>query len=163
MNYFRLVHLFLRRTSTCLEIATVIDIAVMVPECRPLLPRHSMIPHPPTIAPSWQDPICRLPYHLISVSGHDTPNTILCPKARKDYHKDCYICTLIWAGSWFEFSYPCYPCLPCACDNLQTPPPTDLHSSTYFAAECLALTVQPPRLNNPHYTRTTPQTIPILT
>jgi hypothetical protein len=56
-----------------------------------------MIPHPPAIAPGWQDPSSRLPYHIISVSGHDTPNTTLCQKGEKnDYHKGCDTYTLIW-------------------------------------------------------------------
>jgi hypothetical protein len=85
----------LRSTSTCLAIATVIEIAVMVPECLPCFcgRRNSMIPHPPATAPGWQDPIRRLPYHLISVSGHDTPNMTLCQEAgeKKDYHKDSHL------------------------------------------------------------------------
>ena len=53
---------------------------------------NSMIPHPVTITPGWQDPIGRLPYHVIPISGHDTPNTTLCQKVKKnDYHKDCDI------------------------------------------------------------------------
>ena len=139
MNYFRLVPLFLRSTSTCLAIATVIDIAIMVPEYRPLLPRNSMIPHPPTIAPSWQDPICRLPYHLISVSGHDTPNTTLCQKAKKDYHKDCDICTLIWAGQLVRFfvihaTHVCH-----ALATISKPP----RLQTYTPAHTLRLNVSP--------------------
>ena len=55
------------------------------------------MPHPAAITPGWQDPISQLPYHVIPVSRHDTPNTTLRQKAKKkECHKDCDSSTLIW-------------------------------------------------------------------
>ena len=116
-----------------------------------------MIPHPPAIAPGWQYPISRLPYHFRFGTRHAQYGTVS-EGQKKDCHKDCNTCTLIWGiiaatlgTQLVHFFVSMPPCPPCACDNLHIPRPADLHSGTYFAAECLALTAQPPRLKSPHY------------
>jgi hypothetical protein len=54
-----------------------------------------MIPHPPAIAPGWQYPISRLPYHFRFGTRHAQYGTVS-EGQKKDCHKDCNTCTLIW-------------------------------------------------------------------
>lgn len=85
MNYFKSVPLFCELHPPALQFRPSLRSLLWFPSVFRYFygRRNSMIPHPAAITPGWQDPIGRLPYHVISVSGHDAPNTTLCQKVKK--------------------------------------------------------------------------------
>jgi hypothetical protein len=162
MNYFRSVPLSLRSTSTCLPTAVVIETAVMVPGCLPLLlwRRNSMIPHLPAIAPGWQrlDQSASISRYFRFGTRHTQYDIVLEGKGKMITTK--IVIPVYSSGCHGRAACSLFISMPPMSVIRLRQSPNSPRLQTCTPAYILLLSVS---LNSPHYTRTTSQKIPTLT